>query len=275
MTENITVIVFSKNRPMQLYALLESIGLNTNFVSKNINILYKADHNFIWPMEQVKQAFPTVLFHPEFDFTAQVTSLVNEAKGDYIIFFTDDDVFKDKVDMTHATKFLEMNSHVFCFSLRLGKHLDFCYSTQSRQNVPSGITKEPFFIWSWKGTDWDWNYPLSVDGHLFRKKEMLTVLGQIQNWRSPNTFEGQMSHLHPTIPHPQMACFTSSKVFNIPHNRVQNEVQNVFGGGSEDELLTLWNQGKKINIKTFQGIKNKSAHQLVPLSLVDRLEIAK
>jgi len=267
---NITAIVFSKNRPMQLFALLESMFYNSNMDPTDVNVLYKADHEYIWPMEQAKQAFPKVNFHPEFDFRTQTMGLVNGAK-EHVVYFTDDDVFKDNVDFDLITRFLGGNLPVFCFSLRLGKHLDFCYSTQSRQSVPhAGVTKEPFFVWNWKGTDWDWNYPLSVDGHVFRRTDALFAMNNSGDWKSPNTFEGNMSHLHNQIPHPQMACFTVSRVFNVPHNRVQSEVKNVFGGGSEGDLLSLWNEGKKIDIKTFQRIKNKSAHQLVPLTFVKR-----
>jgi len=264
-----TAIVFSKNRPMQLFALLESMFKNTNMAQENVNVLYKADHDFIWPMEQVKQSYPGVIFHPEYDFREQTNQIVANANP-YVVFFTDDDVFKEKVDFDLVVNFLGLNFSVFCFSLRLGKHLSYCYSTQSQQNIPSGVTKEPFFIWSWKGTDWDWNYPLSVDGHVFRKQDITIALAKAGDWRSPNTLEGNMSHLHPGIPSPQMACFTTSKVFNIPHNRVQSEVQNIFGGGSENDLLKLWNENKKIDITTFQGIKNKSAHQLVSLTLTER-----
>lgn len=266
---NLTAIVFSKNRPLQVYAFLESLFLNTKIDPKDVNILFKADHDYVVPYWDMATKFPGVKFHPEYDFRAQTMALLQEAK-DKVVFFTDDDVFKEKTDLDLACKFLDMNPPIFCFSLRLGKHLSYCYSTQSPQNVPQGTTKEPFFVWSWKGTDWDWNYPLSVDGHIFRKSDILNAAQGSGGWKSPNTFEGNMSHLHPQIPHPQMACFTTSKVFNIPHNRVQNEVHNVHGGGSENELLEAWNNGKKIDIKSFQGIKNKSAHQLVPIVLVNR-----
>lgn len=266
---DLTAIVFSKNRPIQLHALLESMFLNTNMPKENVHVLYKADHEYIWPMEELKLAFPEVNFHPEFDFRTQTMDLVNKAKSQ-VVFFTDDDVFKDKVDFRTVLQVLELNHQVFCFSLRLGKHLDFCYSTQQPQGVPQGHTKDSFFFWNWKGTDWDWNYPLSVDGHVFRREELKTCISKAGPWKSPNTFEGSLSHVHPQIPHPQMACFVSSKVFNIPHNRVQSEVSNVFGGGSENDLLKLWNEKKKIDISTFQGLKNKSAHQLVDLKIIDR-----
>lgn len=269
LTKHFTAVVFSKNRPLQLYALLESLFLNSSLPQECVNVLYKADHEYIWPMEQLKQAFPKVVFHPEYDFKGQTKGLV-AAANENVMFFTDDDVFKDKTDFNFLVGFLSANTNIMCFSLRLGKHLSYCYSTQQSQNVPQGTTKEPVFVWGWKGTDWDWNYPLSVDGHIFRKHEILAILDAAGDWKSPNTFEGNMSHLHGQLGPPYMACFTTSKVFNIPHNRVQNEVQNVHGGGSENDLLSTWNTNKKIDIKTFQGLKNKSAHELVPLSFVER-----
>lgn len=269
LTSHFTAIVFSKNRPMQLYALLESLFKNSDMPQECVNVLYKADDDYIWPMEQVKEAFPGVTFHPEWDFHKQTFKLVMDGKEN-VMFFTDDDVFKEQTDFNSLVGFLNANPSIFCFSLRLGKHLNYCYSTQKSQSVPTGTTKEPIFVWNWKGTDWDWNYPLSVDGHIFRKHELESAMDGAGNWKSPNTFEGNMSHVHPAIPHPFMACFTTSKVFNVPHNRVQNEVQNVHGGGSENDLLAAWTAGKKIDIWTFHGIKNKSAHELVPLKFTDR-----
>lgn len=269
---NISAIVFSKNRPLQLFACLESMLTKSNISPDQVSVIYKADHDFIIPYYEVQgeiiSRFGNVNFVPEFDFRQQTLDLISRAK-DYVVFFTDDDVFKDTVNLEHCLSLLHLNPACFCFSLRLGKHLKYCYSTQSSQDVPSGTTKEPFFVWNWKGTSWDWNYPLSVDGHIFRKNDILTAANGTM-WKSPNTFEGAMSHLHPQIPHPQMACFVTSKVFNIPHNRVQNEVQNVSEGGSENDLLTAWQQGKKIDISTFQNINNISAHQNVPLVLKDR-----
>lgn len=268
------VIVFSKNRPLQLYACLESLFKYTKISADNVWVVFKADHDYVIPYYEVLgeciRYFGNISMLPEYDFRAQVMQLLEESKHDKIMFLTDDDVFKEPADLNLACKFLDQNPPCFAFSLRLGKHLTRCYSTQSPQAVPSGFTKEPFFVWTWKGTEWDWNYPLSVDGHIFRKNDIVTAAKGAGAWKSPNTFEGNMSHLHPQIPHPQMACYTTTKVFNIPHNRVQDEVQNVHGGGSENDLLKAWNDGKKIDIASFQGIKNISAHQLVPIVLKDR-----
>ena len=265
----ITAIIFSKNRPLQLYALLESMRKHTNMPLCDVNVLYRADHDFIIPMEVLKTSFPEVSFHTEHNFKSQVESLVSSAKK-HIVFFTDDDVFKDNVDFVGPCFILHNNPHVICFSLRLGKHLTYCYSTQSPQTVPQGITREPFFFWQWKNASWDWNYVFSVDGHVFRKTDTETALKMIDGWKSPNTFEGMLSHLHPRLPHPEMACYTTSCLFNIPHNKVQTEINNEFGGGSEYEFLDIWNDGKKIDVSTFHKIKNVSAHQLVQVSFVPK-----
>ncbi len=269
---SISTIIFSKNRPLQLFACLESLFKYSNIKAEDVSVLFKADYEYISSyfelQDEITSKFGNVAFWPEFDFRMQTLDLLNNSK-DFVMFLTDDDVFKEKVDTNHAIQMLQSNQPIFCFSLRLGKHLKYCYSTQSSQEVPNGFTKEPFFVWNWKGTSWDWNYPLSVDGHIFRKADIIEA-AKATMWKSPNTFEGAMSHLHPQIPHPQMACFTTSKVFNIPHNRVQNEVQNIHEGGSENDLLEAWKQGKKIDISKFQNIKNISAHQIVPLEFTNR-----
>ena len=269
---NLTAIVFSKNRPLQLYAFLESMFYNSNISPSDVNVVFKADGDYHVAYKELKQEiiakFGNVNFVPESNFREQTLSLIGSAKSN-VVFFTDDDVFKSKVDLNQCLEVLE-TSDIFCFSLRLGKHLTFCYSTAARQKLPENLSENsPFYTWVWKGASWDWNYPLSVDGHIFRKSDIQTI-ASLTEWKSPNTFEGQMSLIHPQIKTPLMSSFVESKVFNIPHNRVQNEVGNVHEGGSEYELLNHWKNDKKIDISSFQEIKNISAHQAVPFTFIER-----
>lgn len=268
---NCSVLVFSKNRPMQLFALLESLFKNTDFDPRSLSVLYKADEKYFTSYMEVWSYFPEINMWPEWDFKQQVEDFVFNARPN-ICFFTDDDVFKNKVSVGTCLTALNSDSQAIAFSLRLGKHLNFCYSTQSSQKLPSFISHQNNILsWKFKGTDWDWNYPLSVDGHIFNRENFLEVLKQVdKSWKSPNTFEGLLSHLHPFLKKDVMYCFEDSVVFNIPHNKVQKEINNVFEGGSEDDLLSLWEGGKKIDISRLQGIKNVSAHQMVELSFVDR-----
>lgn len=267
-----SVLIFSKNRPMQLLALLESMFANSNIDPRNCFVLYKADEPYFVPYMEVFSYFPDVNIWPEWDFKAQVKDFVFNACPN-VCFFTDDDVFKRKINVGECILALNDDKNAMAFSLRLGRHLNFCYSTQSPQKLPGNFILHHGNILSWlyKGTDWDWNYPLSVDGHIFKREDLLNAMSMIpDSWTSPNTFEGYLSHLHPVLKKTTMYCFEESVVFNIPHNKVQKEVNNVFAGGSEEDLLKLWEDNKKIDISTFQGIKNVSAHQIVPLTFIQR-----
>ncbi len=268
----LSTMVFSKNRPMQLMAMLESLFQNSDTDPSNCFILYKADPEYFIAYMEVFSYFPDVNFIPEWNFREQVESFVFNANK-HVCFFTDDDVLKRQVRLETCLETLNNNPDSVAFSLRLGRHLNFCYSTQQSQRLPEKFVKTGSDIlgWRFKGTDWDWNYPLSVDGHVLRRDDLLEFLKVLpKTWNSPNSFEGMLSHLHPNINKPVMHCFEKSIVFNIPHNKVQTEVDNVYSGGSEKDLLILWESGKKIDISTFQQIDNTAAHQLVPLTYIDR-----
>jgi len=167
-----SVIIFSKNRPLQLFAFLESFTKLSNIQQECINVLYKADDDYLYPMEQVKLHFPKINFFAEYSFKSQVLDLMENAKK-HVVFFTDDDMFKNPVDLEYPGRLLDAMGEVFCFSLRLGTGLNHCYSVNRPQNLPKdGLqrmlsgTKETLYLWDYKNKDWDWNYPLSVNGHI-------------------------------------------------------------------------------------------------------------
>lgn len=268
---NVSVLIFSKNRPMQLQALLESMFQNSDFDPGACSILFKADEEYFNSYMEVWNYWPELNFWPEWDFKQQVEHFVFNARPT-ICFFTDDDVFKKHVNVSQCVTALADDKDAIAFSLRLGKNLDYCYSVQKPQALPSFMLhKNNIISWNYKNKEWDWNYPLSVDGHLFRREDFVEILKQVnQGWYSPNTFEGLLSHLHPLLKKNIMYSFEESVVFNIPHNKVQKEINNIHSGGSEKDLLALWESGKKIDIATFQGIKNTAAHQMVDLVFKDK-----
>jgi len=67
-----------------------------------------------------------------------------------------------------------------------------------------------------------------------------------------------------------MASFIESKCVTVQNNKVQEEVSNLHAGGTTQELLDIWNQGKKIDISKFSGLKNKAAHVEMGFEYIDR-----
>lgn len=272
---NLSVLVFSKNRPMQLMALLESMFANSNIDPRNCHVLYKCSDEYFVPYMEVASSYPEINWIAEWNFNDQVRNFVFNANK-FICFLTDDDVFKKQVDVRYCIDAMTnsvYSQNSIAFSLRLGKHLTRCFSTNSSQRLPESFQRfgNGVLAWRYKGTDWDWNYPLSVDGHIFQRDMFMEILNSIPNsWNSPNTFEGLLSHTHPFLKKEWMFCFEESIVFNIPHNKVQKEVDNLHSGGSEKDLLDLWIEGKKIDVRTFQGYINSAAHEQVDFSFINR-----
>lgn len=262
----IDALVFSRNRPMQLHCLLESIEKLTNL--ENIQVLHRYDEKYQDGLERVKNLHKNVKFVDETDFESQVKSyLANGNK--FCVFFVDDIFFKNKTDFSIPCQVLSSNPIFLNFSLRLGTHLNYCYPNRSEQSVPDGSINSGFFLWGWRGASHDWGYPFSVDGHIFRRSEISSWISHLK-FKNPNQLESEMQTI-PRIFAVQDACasFVHSKIVNTPINRVQDEFVNRAEGGSIDELYDLWMSGKSLGFEKALGIINDGAHSPIELPLKD------
>lgn len=255
----IDFLVFSKNRPMQLHALLTSTKKLATGEYK-INVLYKYDETYLPALHQIMTEFSDVFFIKETNFRTHVIDFLS---GDgFCSFLVDDNLFKDCVDMNIISQIMQNNPSLLCFSLRLGLHLNKCYPQNAAQRIPDGFTKAGVFIWDWQTAtaEHDWNYPLSVDGHIFRKKE-LSVFSLLLAFENPNQYEGSLHLLSKSFEIGHLcACFTSAKILNVPFNQVQNQCYNRHEGISVERMLELWNSGLRLNVDDVLFINNESAH---------------
>ena len=259
------LIGFSYNRPLQLYALLESLQTYVTGLSTT-HIIYRADNqDFESGYEQVKKDFPSVNFirqsilHPRSDFKQHTLSLVYTAKAEYLLFAVDDIIVKDYVDLNLCTDLLEKYD-AYAFYLRLGEHIDYCYAVNSYQGVPP-LTKYPDHVRSWDFSDGlhDWNYPQTVDMTVYRKSDLIAMLTDL-HFNTPNIFEGQWAAHRPALKKKGL-CFEAAKIVNLPLNSVQPDWENRnMRFATAEEFLLLFNQGLKIDIQPLFRIDNRSAH---------------
>lgn len=260
----IDALIFSKNRPMQLHCLLESIEKLTNL--SDIKVLYKYDENYLEGLEKVKSLHKKVSFIEETNFELQVKSYLNNGQK-FCVFFVDDIFFKNKVDFSLPCQVLESNPVFLTFSLRLGTHLNYCYPNSSEQAVPNGSINSGFFLWSWRGSSHDWGYPFSVDGHIFRRADINSWVSHLR-FKNPNQFESEMQSIPRTFA-VQEACasFVHSKILNTPINRVQDEFKNRAENGSIEDLYRLWMEGNGLDFEKALGVINDGAHMPVNLPI--------
>ena len=244
--QKVDFIVFSKNRPMQLRSLLESMF---HFIGDDIvgsvSVIYTFDPGYEAGYSKIASKFPEVLFVDEINFRDQTISLIEKAKS-HVCFLVDDIIFYNKI-----TKEIVPENNEVCFSLRLGKNCSFSHPANSWYNLPQFQEDENYVSWKWLGAEYDFGYPFSLDGHIFRKEDILQICNSVI-FRSPNSFENALVYFNPLMEKfkpMEMRSFHHSCLVGIPANRVNNEVQNRFGlefQVSEEELQTLCNEGKRI-----------------------------
>lgn len=263
----INTIIYSKNRPLQLYCLLESITEKTDLNKQYISVLYKYDKEYLESIEEIKIKFNSINFIEEKDFKTQTLDVL-KINSKFVMFLMDDDLFTETVNFSKVTNFMS-DYGISCFSTRLGKNLNYCYPVSKSQSIPNGYNVEEYFIWNFHEGEFDFNYVLSLDGHIFDKDSFMRILNQCIHWKSPNTLEAEIQQFSSTL-NPICACFDKSVLFNMPINRVQNDYQNKHGNLTEKYLLNVWNNKNKINLNKIYGFINTSAHQEIELEFISR-----
>lgn len=257
-----TVIVFSKDRAMQLDAFLRSYHY---YVPSGPSpfVLYLATS------ERHAQAYNAVFsrsrlsaLHQGFSFKESLLSLL--PSDGPLAFFVDDQVFVRPWDASATSEIL---------SLRLGLNIRRNYlSNDALQDLPPFRPLDSQRItWKWGEGMLAWQYPLSLDGHVF-DASIITPLIRECDFHSPNTLESALQHFAPRFHDLSGACYWKSKVVNIPWNIVQTDWTNRHAdGATADELLTLWEEGYQIDLTPYCGIDNTSVHQELALSLEPRV----
>ena len=255
------LIIFSYDRPMQLYALLESVkyyitGLNS------ITVIYRTSNTkFKKAYQKVHKTFPqTIFLHQKnkHNFKKLTMQALKQTTEQHIIFAVDDIIVTDHINMNECIRWLEY-TQAHGFYLRLGTHLNYCYTEDKKQSVPPyAIIHNDILAWQFDHGTSDWHYPNTVDMTLYRKKELITLLASF-NFTSPNWLEGRWTKYWPS--RPIGLFYQHTKIVNIPINKVNEDANNrEMHLYTAQELLKKFEQGLKIDIQPLYKIENKAAH---------------
>lgn len=270
------LIIFSYNRPTQLYALLESLDQYVTGV-ENMHVIYRADdERFNAAYVQVNNSFPTVSFHkqgvfPHQDFKPMVENLLLQSAANYILFAVDDIIVTDCIDLDTCVQELQ-KTDAYGFYFRLGTNLTECYMLECKQPLPSlTAVSENIHSWTLGEGMYDWGYPNTVDMTLYKKSDIVPTICTL-SYRAPNSLEGSWAHQARFVKNRKGLCFTQSKMVNIPVNLTQQEYTNNrnMEGLSTQEMLALFEQGLKIDIAPLHKIMNKSAHMEYVFAFIGR-----
>ncbi len=272
--EKADLVVYSFDRPMQLYAFLESAYQYMSGIEEVIVIYRASSERYHESYEKVKQDFPSARYlqqsgKPQLDFKPLTVEAVFDSPSRYVVFAVDDIIVKDYISCSDDIRVLEEHN-AYGFYYRLGKHLSYCYTMNASQDVPplrevaSGI-----YAWRFDQGQHDWGYPNTVDMTLYRKKDIESFFKH-GNYNTPNTLEGHWAGQAGAIKRRIGLCYATSKMVNLPLNRVQHDYPNRSMEISAQELEALFEQGLKLDIQPLSGVVNKSAHMEYEPTFVQR-----
>ncbi len=274
--ERADLVVFSYDRPLQLYAFLESTFKHMQGLGKVGVIFRSSSQDFLEQYQVVQKAFPEVVFidqgeSPQENFKELTLQMAFQTfSSDYLLFAVDDIIVKENVDLKACVSALkETGAHGFY--LKLGRHTDYCYMLDTPQGIPSSIQlKNKVYAWRFAEGIADWKYPHTLDLTLYNKKEIYPILSKL-TFHNPNSLESMWASKAAVPDFEKMGLyFESSKSVNIPLNLVNissNRHANLY---SAKELLAKFKAGLKIDITPFAGLKNRAAHLEKEVVFVER-----
>jgi len=293
----ITSIVFTKDRPLQLEAYLES--LFRYFPQNKIDtyVLYKAGE-FDREYNQVWTKFDNCTVVRENNFYKDLTNLVDAASGDFILFGVDDVVFFDSVDLNVVGRTFDSDREgVLGFSLRLDYEMVVAGGDSLR---PACVAGQTVFGLDWtQGKSPPARYPfelcatiypativkrilhgatrparaigavcpplagwIGTAGRALRRKAWLRKLGLFYD---PNTFESWLcrwcqkhSGELPSSLYFQKQCAAAVQV-----NMVNVSTDNVFDGTKEycaETLAEKYRSGLRLDIDFVRQTRPKGTH---------------
>jgi glycosyltransferase involved in cell wall biosynthesis len=270
---DIQVIVFSKDRPLQLDLTLRSFlrhSLDAPGIA--VRVLYKASSSRLRSLyKELKREHANVQFINEGSFRSDLLLLLK--LYEQVLFVVDDTIFIRDFSLPECVKNLRKMTDAIGVSLRLGRNSTHCYPLNSPQIVPDlHRISESLFSFQWLDAEHDFAYPLEVSSSLYRVADLMPIL-LASSFCSPNTLAadlaGQVGRFRES--HPRVLCYPSAVAFSAPLNRVQAVCENRSGREqrlSASYLARRFADGWRADVASFDHFTPTGCHQEVDLPLV-------
>jgi len=281
---NMAVIVFSRNRPLQLDLCLSSFHRHSDVSSYNfwkemdITTIYTCDPEYqdAYSQLDIEWGDYTHLVK-EINFKQDVLNLLKDKT--HVLFLVDDCIFTHDFSLKKIVHVLDSRKNTVGFSLRLGKNTNYCYTLDRIQDTPfvAEVTSS-MLGYNWTNADGDFGYPAEVSSSVYRVKNFIEPL-KMYDFKNPNELESLMNSIANVYMDsdkntflnkmPTLSCYEQSVAFCNPCNKVQDVAPDNRSGNkvnhSARNLLWFYNNGIRIDPKKFDGLISNSVHMEVDL----------
>lgn len=264
-TSPLEVLVFSKDRACQLDALLRSTQQFLK-IDHRINVLFKASEEvYFSAYQKLMNEHPSINWIEEENFREDLLNGLSPAFNEnrFVMFLVDDIVFTRTYTGGENLKQFTQNEDILTISLRLGSEVSFCH--------PRNAETKPFDFksgnrWEWmKANSGYWNYPMSVDGNIFKARDILPYIDSL-SFTNPNNFEATMSSK--PIQKPYMMAEKDPFLVNLALNIVQTSYNNPCGDIEVEYLNTEYLNGERIDYEKIIQHSYVSCHISPALSFM-------
>lgn len=262
-------IIFSRNRAMQLDALLRSMrfdGASPFGPAWAICRASEGSHETAYRV--CEDEHRDVYFAAEVDLVEQVKAILERVEG-LACFLTDDSVFYRQPMIPSA-----LAHGVLCHSFRLGKNTTECYPLSCEQRLPDFREADGEIDWAWREAEGDFGYPGSLDGHVFRASHLRRSMATCREDANPNRIEEHLTRwvgARLAGEFPLMTAEVESSLVGIPANRVNETHPNRVGSGpSANELCARYLAGERLAPDRMDFSDVRGAHQEIPLVFENR-----
>jgi len=299
-----TVIIFSRDRPLQLHCTLQTLlDQGCGLADVSIQVLFRATDDVYG--RQYREVFTELsrlhqdcrlLFLEEQTFAEDLAACLLQPavnKGffarwqwpgsdpteplkrtgerfEHVLLGVDDCIFVSPFQLTAVCRLLAERPDLLGFSLRLGQNATVNYMAKTSQAVPPLTPiSDGMVTFDWTTAEGDFGYPLEVSSSVYRVADLWPVLAKGRP-RNPNLLEYQLTQLRDrfTEQKPLLAAFETAVAFCNPINLVQTVSDNRAGVNQAydaRELSRRFAQGQRVRREQFRGFVPSGCHQEVPL----------
>lgn len=251
----ISIICFSKDRPLQLEGYIQSVLFYSGLQQQALSILYADSPATSYSV--LIEKYPLINWVRETDFHSDLSRLIAIAH-DYVLLGCDDVFFTDHFDPGIPLKLLANDSDLFGFSLRLGLNLNWLPDLRIDGDVAQ---------WLWRmAPPGNWDYPWDVSASIYRREFIADYLRETPAATNPNRLEGYLADScrdDARAIGSKLACFKRSKCLTLTVNRVQDEYPNEFDNSEETDIATLYRfhiSGQQLDWPSFYQVENRLIH---------------
>ena len=263
---DIQIIIFSKNRTLQLKSLLMSLKHFTDIPEYLITIIYIDSEEISYDI--LKDQFKCE-FYNQNNLIEDLKYIIYKSKKQYTLFFVDDLIIRDYFSIRIIEEFMNKNKSVQSLSLRLGMNIKDGESPKFinlHDNILSWNTESNL------GNIWKYFWELSSS--LYRTEFVIDYLNKCPSYRitSPNTLEYYYYSCMPSLVNGwkikmfnlfrytfvdksnTIACFSKSKCVTQGVNKVSNILNPFETMYSVNELHEKMLNGYSIDFMNLQNI---------------------